>query len=126
MPSLEEPEQAPPLPKFVPEPVYPEFMPLKDKILLAEEHPLLAADSSIADSSRYITESDPEEDHGEDPTDYPVDGGDDANDDDGSFDDDDVDDDNVEEDEDEDAKEEHPASADSIPPLLVHHVTCWD
>nr|GEW09805.1 reverse transcriptase domain-containing protein [Tanacetum cinerariifolium] len=123
MPCPEEPEQAPPLPEFVPEPVYPKFMPLKDKILPAEEQPLLAADSPIVDSSRYIPESDPEEDHREDPTDYPADEGDDANDDNGSFDDDDDDDDNVKEDEDEDAKEEHPASADSILSLLVHHVT---
>nr|GFC94148.1 hypothetical protein [Tanacetum cinerariifolium] len=72
MPGPEEPEQAPPLPEFVPELVYLKFMPLEDEILPAEEQ-LPVADSPTADSSRYILESDPEED----PADYPADGGDD-------------------------------------------------
>nr|GEY83895.1 putative reverse transcriptase domain-containing protein [Tanacetum cinerariifolium] len=80
VPDPEEPEQAPPLPEFVPEPVYPEFMPLGDEILPAEERPLSAADSPTADSPGYILESDPEEDPEEDDedpeedlVDYPTD-----------------------------------------------------
>ncbi|GKF26799.1 hypothetical protein Tco_0082693, partial [Tanacetum coccineum] len=82
LPGPEEPEQAPLLPKFVPEP------------------PLPAAISPTADSLGYILESDPEEDPEEDPSNYPADGGDD-DDDDESSDDDEDDDDDVEEDEDE-------------------------
>ncbi|GKE26079.1 hypothetical protein Tco_1441463 [Tanacetum coccineum] len=68
-----------------------------------------------------ITIEDPEEeDPQEDPTDYPVNGGDDNDDDDkSSNDDEDNDDDDVEEDEEE---EEHSAPADSVPPP-VHRVT---
>nr|GEZ18775.1 hypothetical protein [Tanacetum cinerariifolium] len=84
-----EPEQTPPLPEFVLEPVYPEFMPLEDEILLAEEEPLPAADSPTADSLGYIPESDLEED----PVDYLADGGDDDDDDDGLSDDEEDDDD---------------------------------
>ncbi|GKA75202.1 hypothetical protein Tco_0781580, partial [Tanacetum coccineum] len=119
----EEPEQAPLSPEFVPEPVYPEFMPPEDDVLPAEEQPLPAAVSPTADSPGYIADSDPEEDEEdpeEDPTDYPADGGDDDDDDDESSDDDEDDDDDVEEDEDE--EEEHPAPADSVPPP-VHRVT---
>ncbi|GKA54155.1 hypothetical protein Tco_0753104 [Tanacetum coccineum] len=43
VPGLEEPEQAPISLEFVPEPVYPEFMPPKDEVFPAEEHTLLAA-----------------------------------------------------------------------------------
>ncbi|GKE51837.1 hypothetical protein Tco_1486993, partial [Tanacetum coccineum] len=76
----------PPSPHFVPEPVYLEFMPLEDEVLLAEEQPLPTAVSPTADSPCYVPESDPEEDPEEDddedpqedPTDYPADGGDDA------------------------------------------------
>ncbi|GKG52981.1 hypothetical protein Tco_0550093, partial [Tanacetum coccineum] len=57
---LEEPKQAPPLPEFVPEPVYPKFMPMEDDVLLAEEQPLPAAVSPIADSPGYVPESDSE------------------------------------------------------------------
>ncbi|GKG57222.1 hypothetical protein Tco_0584648, partial [Tanacetum coccineum] len=39
----------PPSPEFVLEPVYLEFMPLEDEILLAEEQPLPATDSPTAD-----------------------------------------------------------------------------
>ncbi|GKD04743.1 hypothetical protein Tco_1179717 [Tanacetum coccineum] len=94
---LEEPEQAPLLPDFIPEPVYPEFMPPEDK--------------------------DPEEDPEKDPTDYPADGGDDDNDDDeSSNNDEDDDDDDVEEEKDEEEEEVHPAPADSVPPP-VNRVT---
>ncbi|GKB50448.1 hypothetical protein Tco_0901201 [Tanacetum coccineum] len=99
------PRGSPPPLDFVPEPMYPKYMPQEDEILPAEEQPLPAVVSPTADSPGYVPESDleeePEEDD-EDPeedlTDYPAD----------------RDDDNEEE-------EEHPASADSIPP--VHSMT---
>ncbi|GJZ96591.1 hypothetical protein Tco_0668925 [Tanacetum coccineum] len=75
-------------------------MPPEDDVLLAEEQPLPAALSPTADSLGYVAESDPEEDHEEDPVDYPI-NGDDDNDDDESSNDDKDDDDDVEEDEDE-------------------------
>nr|GEV04909.1 hypothetical protein [Tanacetum cinerariifolium] len=115
----EEPKQALPLPEFVPEPVYLEFMPLEEEILLAEEQPLPATDSPTSDSPRHIPESDPEED----PADYPANEGDD--DDDESSEDDEDDDNDVEEDEDEDEeeKDEHPALVDSISPPPVYRTT---
>ncbi|GKA78360.1 putative ribonuclease H-like domain-containing protein, partial [Tanacetum coccineum] len=68
----------PPLTEFVPEPVYPEFMPPEDEVFPAEEQPLPAAASHTADSPGYVPESDPEEgddeDPEEDPADYPADG----------------------------------------------------
>ncbi|GJW68354.1 hypothetical protein Tco_0122778 [Tanacetum coccineum] len=81
VPGPKEPEQAPPLPEFVPESVYLEFMPLEDDVLPAEEQPLSVAVSPTADSPGYIPESDPEEDpeedededHEEDLADYPTD-----------------------------------------------------
>ncbi|GJU08711.1 putative reverse transcriptase domain-containing protein [Tanacetum coccineum] len=113
----EEPQSPPPL-DFVPEPMYPEYMPQEDEILLDKEQPLPAAASPTADSPGYVPESDPEEDDEdpeEDPADYPADrdddddeeeepSGDDANDED--------EDEAVEEEE-----EEHPAPADSNPPV---------
>nr|GEU30802.1 hypothetical protein [Tanacetum cinerariifolium] len=83
-----------PTPEFVPESIYPEFMPSEDK----------------------EDEEDPEEDHKEDPADFPADEGDDDDDDDESSDDDEDDNDDVEEDDDEDEeeKEEQPAPADSV------------
>ncbi|GJR68164.1 hypothetical protein Tco_0014229 [Tanacetum coccineum] len=76
--------QEPPTPDFVPEHVYPEFMLPEDYVLPAEEQPLPAAVSSIADSPGYITKSDPEEDPEEDDedpkedtADYPTDRDDD-------------------------------------------------
>ncbi|GKB87437.1 hypothetical protein Tco_0959709, partial [Tanacetum coccineum] len=84
VPGPEEPEQAPPSPiyiPFVPEPVYPEFLPVDDEVFPAEEQPLPAADSPTHQSPGYIPESDPEEDleedDEEDPADYPADRGDD-------------------------------------------------
>ncbi|GKF45537.1 hypothetical protein Tco_0135339, partial [Tanacetum coccineum] len=76
LPGPEEPDQAPPSPiyvPFIPEPVYPEFLPEYDD-----------------------PEEDDEEDPEEDPTDYPADRGDDK-DDEEPFDDDDDDDDAEEE-----------------------------
>ncbi|GJV09326.1 hypothetical protein Tco_1346982 [Tanacetum coccineum] len=101
---------------FVPEPMYPEYMPQEDEILPAEEQPLPAtAASPTADSPGYVPESDPEEepeeddeDPEEDPADYPADGDDD-------------DDEDEDEDEDEEEEEEHPALADFVPP--VHRMT---
>ncbi|GJX49369.1 hypothetical protein Tco_0276214 [Tanacetum coccineum] len=68
---------------FVPEPVYPEFLPVDDEVFPAEEQPLPAADSPTHQSPGYIPESDPEEDleeddeedPEEDPADYPADRG---------------------------------------------------
>ncbi|GJT32146.1 hypothetical protein Tco_0922565 [Tanacetum coccineum] len=106
----------PPLPEFVLEPVYPEFMPLEDEILLAEEQPLPAADSPTADSPGYIPEFDPEEDPKEedpkeDPADCPTDGGDDGDDEDKPSDDDEDEEVDIEADDEE--EEEHLAPADS-------------
>ncbi|GJU50724.1 hypothetical protein Tco_1220279 [Tanacetum coccineum] len=91
VPGPEEPEQAPPSPiyiPFVPEPVYPEFLPVDDEVFPAEEQPMPAADSPTHQSPGYIPESDPEEDleeddeedPEEDPADYPADRGDDDDD----------------------------------------------
>ncbi|GKB40588.1 uncharacterized mitochondrial protein-like protein [Tanacetum coccineum] len=49
-------------PNYVPEPIYPEYIPLgDDHEFLAEEQPLPPVDSPTAESPGYITESDPEE-----------------------------------------------------------------
>ncbi|GJS91127.1 putative reverse transcriptase domain-containing protein [Tanacetum coccineum] len=90
-----EPEQAPPLPDYVPGP----------------EH---ADDEIVAESD---LEADPEEDDDEDPEEdlvnYPADGGDDGDDEDEPSEEDKDDDVDMEADEDEE-EEEHPAPADSI------------
>ncbi|GKF49848.1 hypothetical protein Tco_0143099, partial [Tanacetum coccineum] len=107
----------PPSPDFVLEPVYLEFMPPEDEVLLAEEQPLPAALSPTSDSPGYVPESDPEEDPEEDddedpeedPADYPADRGDDGDDEDESSNDDKDDDVYIEEDE----EEEHLAPVDS-------------
>ncbi|GJW13549.1 putative reverse transcriptase domain-containing protein [Tanacetum coccineum] len=105
-------------PDYVPEPIYPEYIPLEDEHEFpAEEQPLPPVDSPTAESPGYVTESDPEEDPEEyeddetedGPVDYPMDGGDDGDDDDGDSSRDDADD----EDEDEEEEEEHLALADS-------------
>ncbi|GJY75929.1 putative reverse transcriptase domain-containing protein [Tanacetum coccineum] len=59
---------APPLPvyvSYVPEPAYPEFMPLEDEVLPVRSS-LHTALSPIADSPSYVPELDPEEDPEED------------------------------------------------------------
>ncbi|GJZ93642.1 hypothetical protein Tco_0665845 [Tanacetum coccineum] len=108
-------------PDYVPEPIYPEYIPLEDEHEFpAEEQPLPPVDSPTAESPGYVTESDPEEDPEEyvddeiedDPVDYPMDGGDDGDDDDGDSSKDDADGED-EDDEDEEEEEEHLASADS-------------
>ncbi|GKC78202.1 hypothetical protein Tco_1128976, partial [Tanacetum coccineum] len=110
----------PPSPDFVPELVYPEFMPQEDELLPDEEQLLPAALSPIADLPGYVPESDPDEDPEEDdddkdpeedPADYNADRGDDGDDEDELSDDDEDDDVDIEGDEEE---EEHPAPADSI------------
>nr|GEZ27921.1 hypothetical protein [Tanacetum cinerariifolium] len=105
-------------PDFVPEPIYPEYIPLEDEhILLAEKQPLPPVVSPTAESPGYVAESDLdedpeeyEEDEAEDgPVYYPIDGGDDDDDRDSSgYDTDDKD----EDEEDEEEEEEHLASAD--------------
>ncbi|GKD87246.1 hypothetical protein Tco_1358400 [Tanacetum coccineum] len=86
---------------YVPESVYPEFMPPEDDVLPAEEQPLPSAVSPTADS--------------QDPADYPTDRDDDEEEDEEEPSRDDVDDENEEEDEDEE-EEEHLAPADFVPP----------
>nr|GEW41555.1 RNA-directed DNA polymerase, eukaryota [Tanacetum cinerariifolium]GEW41556.1 RNA-directed DNA polymerase, eukaryota [Tanacetum cinerariifolium] len=78
-------------PDFVPEPIFPEYIPLEDEhILPDEEQPLPLVVSPTAESPGYVAESDPEEDPEEyeddetedGPVDYPMDRGDDGDDDD--------------------------------------------
>ncbi|GJU85459.1 hypothetical protein Tco_1293005 [Tanacetum coccineum] len=108
-------------PDYVPEPIYPEYIPLEDEHEFpAEEQPLPPVDSPTAESPGYVTESDPEEDPEEyeddetedGPVDYPMDGGDDGDDDDGDSSRDDADGED-EDDEDEEEEEEHLAPANS-------------
>ncbi|GJX26004.1 hypothetical protein Tco_0232300 [Tanacetum coccineum] len=111
---------APPSPNYIPGPEDPQTPPVPqdedEHEFPAEELPLPPIDSPTAESPRYVTESDPEEDleeYEDDETedglaDYPMDGGDDGDDDDGDSSRDDAND----EDED-DEEEEHLALADS-------------
>nr|GEV59813.1 putative reverse transcriptase domain-containing protein [Tanacetum cinerariifolium] len=74
-------------PDFMPEPIYPEYIPLEDEhILLAEEQPLPPVVSPTAESPGYVAKSDLEEyedDETEDGSvDYPMDEGDEGDDDD--------------------------------------------
>nr|GEW55994.1 putative reverse transcriptase domain-containing protein [Tanacetum cinerariifolium] len=103
-------------PDYVPEPMYPENIPLEDEhVLLAEEQPLPPIESPTTESSGYVAESDPEEDPEEYEDDeiedglvnYPMDGGDDGDDDDGDSSGDGADN------KDEEEEEEHLAPADS-------------
>nr|GEW56353.1 putative reverse transcriptase domain-containing protein [Tanacetum cinerariifolium] len=104
-------------PNFMPKPIYPEYIPLKNEhILSVEEQPLPPVVSPIAELPRYVAESDPEEDPKEyednetedGPVDYPMDGGDDEDDDDG-----DSSGDDANEEDEEKEEEEHLAPADS-------------
>ncbi|GKA84535.1 hypothetical protein Tco_0806130, partial [Tanacetum coccineum] len=108
-------------PDYVPEPIYPEYIPLEDEHEFpAEEQPLPPIDSPTAESPGYVTESDPKEDLDEYEddeiedglVDYPMDGGDNGDDDDGDSSGDDTDEDEDDEDEDKE-EEEHLAPADS-------------
>ncbi|GJV61423.1 hypothetical protein Tco_1467523 [Tanacetum coccineum] len=110
-------------PDYVPEPIYPEYIPLEDEHEFpAEEQPLPPVDSPTAKLPRYVTESDPKEDpeeYEDDETedglvDYPMDEGDDGDDDDDDSSRDDAnDEDEDDEDEDKEGEEEHLAPADS-------------
>nr|GEU59036.1 retrotransposon protein, putative, Ty3-gypsy subclass [Tanacetum cinerariifolium] len=81
-------------PDYVPEPMYPEYIPLEDEhVLSAEEQPLPPVVSPTDESPEYVAESDPEEDPEEYEDDASEDGPDDAD--------------------DEDEEEEHLASTDS-------------
>nr|GEX34962.1 reverse transcriptase domain-containing protein [Tanacetum cinerariifolium] len=104
---------------YVPEPMYPEYIPLEDEhVLSAEEQPLPPVVSPIAESPEYVAESDPKEDLKEyeddeiedGPIDYPMDGGDDGDDDNSKSSGDDADDEDEDEEEEE---EEHFISTDS-------------
>ncbi|GKF58318.1 hypothetical protein Tco_0171855, partial [Tanacetum coccineum] len=82
-------------PDYVPEPIYPKYIPLEDEHeFSAEEQPILPVDSPTAELPGYVTESDPEEDPEE-----TEEGSDDANDED--------------EDKEDEEEEEHLAPADS-------------
>ncbi|GJS72316.1 hypothetical protein Tco_0705157, partial [Tanacetum coccineum] len=111
-------------PDYVPEPIYPEYIPLEDEHKFStEEQPILPVDSPTAESPGYVTESDLEEDPEEyeddetkdGPVDYPMDGGDDGDDD-----DEDDEDEDDEDEEEEEEKEEHLAPADSAIVVLVN------
>ncbi|GKD58396.1 hypothetical protein Tco_1295905, partial [Tanacetum coccineum] len=117
-------------PDYVPEPIYPEYIPMKDKHeFLAEEQPLPSVDSPTAESPGYVTESDPEEDPEEyeddetedGPVDYPMDEGDD-DDGDSSGDDAEEDEDDEDEDDEEEEEEEHfaPANSAIVIPIGEH------
>nr|GEU90328.1 hypothetical protein [Tanacetum cinerariifolium] len=140
IPGTEEP-QTPPVPQdedervpmfiqphdldYMPGPMYPEYIPLKDEhVFPAEEHPLPPVVSPTAESPRYVAGSDPEEDPEEyeddksedGPVDYPMDRGDNGDDDDGDSSEDDADDED--EDEEDEEEEEHLALAYST--VVVH------
>nr|GEZ84966.1 hypothetical protein [Tanacetum cinerariifolium] len=109
-------------PDLVPEPIYPEYIPLEDEhILSVREEPLPPIVSPTAESSGYVAESnleeDPEEyedDETEDgPVDHPMDEGDDGDDDDGDSSGYDADDEDNDEENEEEEEEEHLAPADS-------------
>nr|GFC98534.1 hypothetical protein [Tanacetum cinerariifolium] len=103
VPSLEEPEQAPPSPvyiPYVPKPEYLEFIPPEDESDPDED-----------------SEEDDDEDSEEDPADYPTDHDDDDEEEEEEPSGDEADEEDDEKDEDDDdEEEEHSASAESIPP----------
>nr|GEW46666.1 hypothetical protein [Tanacetum cinerariifolium] len=105
---------------FVPEPIYPEYIPLEDEhILSVEEQPLPPIVSPTAESPGYVAESDSEEDpeeYEEDETEdgpvgYPMDGGDDGDNDDDNSSGYDADDEDEDEEDEEKEEEEHLAPA---------------
>ncbi|GKF94733.1 hypothetical protein Tco_0284433, partial [Tanacetum coccineum] len=106
MPVPEEPQSPLPL-DFVPESMYPEYMPLEDEILPAEEQPLPAATLPTI----------PEEDL----ADYPADRDDNDDEEEESSGDDADDKDEEEDGDEEEEEEEHPAPAESVP--SVHRMT---
>nr|GEX40493.1 putative reverse transcriptase domain-containing protein [Tanacetum cinerariifolium] len=107
---------------FVLEPIYPEYIPLKDEqILSVKEQPLPPVVSPTAESPGYVAESNLEEDPKEyeddkakdGPVEYPMDGGDDGDNDDGDSSRDDTDDKDEDEEDDEEEEEEHLAPTNS-------------
>nr|GEZ65656.1 hypothetical protein [Tanacetum cinerariifolium] len=110
---------APPSPDYIPGPEYPEYLPPADDVFPAEEQPLPAAVSPTAESSGYITDSEPEMDLEEEDGDdeksegdsihYLTNRGDDVADDDG--------DDLSEDDADDEDEEEHLAPIVPAPAL---------
>ncbi|GJV29676.1 hypothetical protein Tco_1386124 [Tanacetum coccineum] len=103
-------------PDYMPEPIYPEYIPLEDEHeFLAEEQPILPVDSPTAESPGYVTESDPEEDPKEyeddeiedGPVDYPMDGGDNGDDDDDDSSRDDANDEDEDDKDEEEEEDEH-------------------
>ncbi|GJX60607.1 hypothetical protein Tco_0291997 [Tanacetum coccineum] len=99
-------------PNYVPEPMYPEYIPLEDEhVFLTKEQPLPPVVSPTAESPKYVVKSDPEED----PEEYEDD---ETEDDDGDSHGDDADDEDEDEEdedeEDEEEEEEHLALADSV------------
>nr|GEX86795.1 hypothetical protein [Tanacetum cinerariifolium] len=94
-------------PDYVPEPMYPKYIPLEIKhVLPAKEQPLPPVNSATAELPGYVAESDPEEDPEEDDAD---------------------DKDEDEEDEEEEEEEEHLASANAgvvvptVKPITIRH-----
>nr|GEW57077.1 hypothetical protein [Tanacetum cinerariifolium] len=109
-------------PDFVPEPIYPEYIPLEDEhVLSAEEQPLPPVVSPTIESPKYVVESDPEEDPEEyeddeiedGPVDYTMDVGDDGDDDDGDSSGDDAEDEDEDKEDEDEEEEEHLAPTDS-------------
>ncbi|GKD26869.1 hypothetical protein Tco_1233083, partial [Tanacetum coccineum] len=89
-------------PDYVPEPIYPEYIPLE------EDHEFPAESDPEEEPEEY------EDDETEDgPVDYPIDGGDDRDDDDGDSSRDDANDKDEDDKDEEEEEEEHLASADS-------------
>ncbi|GKD46270.1 hypothetical protein Tco_1270915 [Tanacetum coccineum] len=99
---------APFSPDYVSGPEYPEYLALSDEEVPVEDQPYAVADSPIALSPGYVTDSNPEEDSEDGLVDYPADGG--------NGDDDDFSDD------DEEEEDEHLALADSVVAPVVDHV----
>nr|GEY86722.1 hypothetical protein [Tanacetum cinerariifolium] len=99
---------APPSPDYIHDPIYPEYIPLKDEhILLAKEKPLPPIVSPTTKSPGFVAESNPEEYEDDETKD-----GDDGDDDHGDSSRDNTDNEDEDE-EDRDEEEEHLASADS-------------
>nr|GEW47229.1 putative reverse transcriptase domain-containing protein [Tanacetum cinerariifolium] len=112
-------------PDFMPEPIYPKYIPLEDEhILLAKEQPLPSVVSPTAESPGYVAGSDPEEDpkeyeddETEDyPVDYPMDEGDNGDEDNGDSSGDNAGDEDKDEDEDEEEEHLTPANSDVVIP----------
>ncbi|GJX84710.1 putative reverse transcriptase domain-containing protein [Tanacetum coccineum] len=117
MPGSEEPEQASLSPDYMPGPEYPEYLALSEEEVPVVDQSYAVAESPIALSPGYITDSDLEEDLEDEPedgpTDYPTDGGDDDDDDSSGYDAYDEEEATEEDEDEEEEEEEHLALADS-------------